>query len=125
MAHELNTYVSDLPAVEDWLAGDSRTLVFTVVDSSGSAVDISNATVSWSLHDRPYETDASTAVLSGSDSDVELVTDARVDTTAGEWEVRVDPSATTDLWGEFTQRPVVEQQDGSTASWRGEVVLTA
>lgn len=123
--HELSQYSAELPAVEGWLAGDDRALVFRVVDGDGDPVDISGATVSWALFERPYQTDPADAVLSGDDSGVELVTDNRVDTAGGEWEVRVDGAATEALWGSYWHRPEVVQQDGSTASWRGEAILTA
>jgi nitrogen fixation protein FixH len=123
--HELSQYTSELPTVDDWLAGDDRALVFQVVDGDGTAVDITGATVEWGLFERPYESDAGVAVLSEADSDVELVTDNRVNLEEGVWEVRVDGDATASLWGEYYQRPRVEQTDGSVASWRGEVVLEA
>jgi hypothetical protein len=124
--HDLTIYDYDLPAIEDFLSGDSRTLAFTVVDASGDPVDISNASVSWSLHERAYQDASDSTVLDGSDSGVELVTDSRVDTTAGEWEVRIDPSATDDgIYGQYWHRPVVEQQGGSTATWRGKLIITS
>lgn len=125
MAHQLSQYVSELPDVEDWISGDDRTLAFVVVDGDGDPIDISGATVSWFLTERPYQDDPSNAVLTGDDSGVEIVTDSRVDTAQGEFEVRVDADATDDLWGEFTHRPRVEQGDGTTASWRGSVEITA
>jgi len=125
MVHEISQYLAELPTIEDFLAGDDRTLAFQVVDGDGVAVDISNATVEWQLFERPYETETSEEVLSGSDSDVEIVTDSRVDTTNGEFEIRLDGSATAGLWGRYYQRPVVTQPDGTRASWRGEIVITA
>jgi len=125
MAHDLTQYAFELPDIEEWLAGDDRTIAFQVVQADGSPVDISGATVEWSLFDRAYETDTTDAVLDGNDSGVELVTDNRVNTADGEWEVRLDGAATADIWGEYYHRPRVEQSDGTEASWRGEVVLTA
>lgn len=126
MPHELTQYVSELPTVEDWISGDDRTLAFQVVDGSGTAVDITNATVSWELYRRAYEDGSSNAVLTGADADVELVTDSRVDLTNGEWEVRVGAAATeSDVWGEYHQRAIVEQDDGTTATWRGRVLIEA
>lgn len=125
MPHQLSTYVSELPTVEDWLAGDDRTLAFQVVDEDGNGVDITAATVHWELFERPYESDPSEAIIAGSDSDVELVTDSRVDAGNGEWEVRIEGGATDGEWGVYTQRPRVEQTDGTEASWLGEVILTA
>ena len=125
MATQISPYDYDLPETRDINAGDSRTFAFTVVDADGNPVDISNATVTWALFNRPYQDDPADAVLSGDDADVEVVTDNRVDTTAGEFEIRLEPSATEELWGEFTQRPEVVQLGGSTASWRGTVVVSA
>lgn len=125
MPHNLTQYAFELPDVDEWLAGDDRTLAFQVVDANGNGVDISGATVSWALFDRAYETDSADAVLDGSDSGVDLVTSGSVDSTIGEWEARIDGEATDDLWGKYLQRPMVEQSDGTEASWRGEVVLTA
>ena len=125
MPHNLDIYAFELPVVEDWLSGDNRTLAFVVVDGNGDPVDISGATVEWNIYERPYIDDPTEAVLSGDDADVELVTDSRVDTSAGQWEVRIDGEATDDHWGEFWQRPRVEQSDGTEASWRGRVVVTA
>jgi len=96
-----------------------------VTDAAGDPVDVSDVTFTWGLWNRAYQDDPADAVLTGDDSGVEIVTDDRVDTTAGEWEVRFDPAATEGLYGEYYQRPEVEQSDGSTASWAGEVILTA
>jgi hypothetical protein len=125
MVHETSIYVADLPTVEDWISGDDRTLAFHVVDGTGSAVDISSATVTWSLYGRPYNDDPSNAELTEADSGVEVVTDNRVDTTNGEYEVRIDGEATDGLWGEYWQRPIVEQTDGTEATWIGRVIITA
>jgi hypothetical protein len=114
-----------LPEVSEWLSGDDRTLVFQVVDGDGNPVDISTASVEWNLYERAYNDDPTNAVLSGTDSGVELVTDTRVDTTNGEWEVRIDGAATADLYGTYYHRPAVEQTDASSASWRGEITITA
>jgi hypothetical protein len=123
--HELDLYAFELPAIEEWISGDDRTLAFQVVDDTGAAVDISNATPDWRLYARPYHDDPADAVLTGDDSGVEIVTDSRVDTTNGEWEVWVDGDATGDRWGNYWHRPVVEQPDGTRASWKGKIVLTA
>lgn len=123
--HELSQFAFELPDIEEWLAGDDRTLAFQVVDDQGDPVDISGATVSWALFDRFYQDDPADAVLDDSDSGVELVTDNRVDTTAGEWQVRIDGEATDDIWGRKYHRPRVEQTDGTEASWVGTVILTA
>lgn len=123
--HDLSLYDFELPRIEDFLAGDSRTLAFQVVDQNGNGVDISNATVSWALYERAYQSDPGQAILSDADSGVETVTDNRVDTSVGEWEVRLDDNATDGEWGRLYHRPTVEQQDGTEANWFGELVLTA
>ncbi|MFW5964381.1 MAG: hypothetical protein ACOCQM_05900 [Natronomonas sp.] len=126
MPHDLSTHVYELPPVEEWISGDNRVLQFTVVDGVGDPVDISDAEMSWALYERAYQDDPDDAVLSDSDSGVEVVTDSRVDTEEGEWEVRIDADATADdIWGEYWHRPSVEQVDDSRASWRGRVVVTA
>jgi hypothetical protein len=125
MPHQLSQFAFELPDIDEWLSGDDRSLVFQVVDGDGNPVDISTASVEWTLYERAYNDDPTTAVLSGSDSGVELVTDNRVDTTNGEWEVRIDGAATADLYGTYWHRPAVEQTDGSSASWRGEILITA
>lgn len=123
--HELNQYDFTLPDIDEWLAGDDRTLAFQVTDAAGNGVDISQATIEWGLFDRPYVSDPAAAVIDGGDTDVEIVTDSRVDTTVGEFEVRIASTATEDLYGTFSQRPVVTQADGSSASWIGAVTMTA
>lgn len=125
MVHDLDVYAFALPTVDGWLSGDDRAFVFRVVDGDGTAVDISNATVKWGLYQRPYQSDPADAVLTGDDSGVEIVTDNRVDTTAGVFEVRIDGSATADRWGRYWHRPRVEQADDSVATWRGKVVIEA
>jgi len=125
MAHDLNIYAFELPAIEEWLAGDDRTLRFQVVDSAGEPVDVSEATFAWGLWDREYLDDSADAILTGDDSGVEVVTDNRVNTENGIWEVRVDGEATEDMWGEYYHRPSVTQSDGTEASWRGPAILTA
>jgi len=123
--HDLELYDFELPRIEDALAGDSRTLAFQVVDADGNGVDITPATVAWALFEREYQSDASDAVIDESDSAVSVVTDDGVDPTLGEFEVRLDPGATDALWGEFYHRPILDQADGSSVSWRGPLILTA
>jgi len=123
--HDLSLFAFELPTVEEWLAGDDRVLAFQVTDDAENPVDISNATVSWGLWTRPYQDADPDAVLTDADSGVEVVTDTRVDTTNGEFEVRVDGEATDGEFGEYCQRPLVEQSDGTEASWRGKIILTA
>lgn len=124
--HELDMYAFELPGVVEFFSGDTRVLAFTVVDDAGNTVDIDNADISWRLFERDYEDDPADAVLdSATDSDVELRDSVTVDPTQGEFEVRLDASASDDLWGEFYHRPKVVMPDDSTASWRGEVVITA
>jgi len=125
MPHQLDRFAFELPTVDEWLSGDDRVLQFVVTDGDGDPVDISTATVEWGLWDRAYEDDPADAVLTGDDSGVELVTDSRVDSENGEWEVRIDGAASADLYGTYWHRPAVEQSDGSKASWRGKISITA
>ncbi len=122
--NDLDWSAFELETIEDFFAGDSRQLSFQVVDSAGNAVDITGATVEWALYEREYMDDPADAILTGDDASVELVTDNRVDSENGQWEVRLDPAATEDMWGEYYHRPVVTDQEGNRASWRGEIVLT-
>lgn len=122
--HTLEESRFELPDIDDWYAGDSRVLSFSVV-RNGVAVDLSTATISWALYGRAYQDSADAALLSDGDSGVEVVTDDRVDVENGEFEVRIDAAATEGLWGEYWHRPEIQQQDGTVAQWRGEVVLTA
>jgi len=123
--HDLSLYAFELPAVEEWITGDNRLLAFQVTDDAENPVDISNADIEWALYERPYEDNPSTAVATGEDADVVIVDDARVDTTNGEFEVRVEGTITEDLAGEYWQRPSVTQPDNTTATWRGKIILTA
>lgn len=123
--HDLDPYAFELPGIDEWLAGDDRVLAFRVTDDDGTGIDIDSADVSWALFERAYQSDPADAVLTDSDSGVEVVTDNRVDTTAGEWEVRLDGAATEELHGRYYQRPALEQSDGTEASWRGTIILTA
>ena len=123
--HETSIYDFELPDIDERLSGDDLELAFRVTDADGNGVDISDATVSWGMWERPYEDDSADAILSDADSGVETVTDSRVDTQNGEWEVRIDGEATDDIWGEYWHRPRVEQSDGTEASWRGRIELTA
>lgn len=125
MTHEVSVYDFELPTIDDWLAGDDRTLAFTVTDGDGNSVDIQDATVYWEVFERPYQTDSANTVLDGGDSDVEIVTDSRVDSSKGEFEVRVDGEATDDIWGAYWHRPRVEEEDGSEVRWRGKIILAA
>jgi len=125
MPHDLTQYDFELPDIDDAFAGESRTLAFKVTDADGNGVDIDDATVRWMLAEREYQTETADAVLDGSDADVELVTDSRVDTSNGEWEVRLDSGALEDIWGEYHHRPEVEHADGSQVQWRGTIIVTA
>jgi hypothetical protein len=125
MVHDLSRSAFRLDAVEEFAAGDSRTLAYQVTDENGNGIDISTADISWRLVGRAYE-DRADAVLDDSDAGVTVTTTASgVDATIGEFEVQLGPDATAGLWGSYTQVPSVEQLDGSTASWVGEVTLTA
>lgn len=125
MPHTASPTDFTLATIDDFLAGDSREIAFQVVDANGNGVPISNATVEWRLFARDYQTGDSDATLTGDDSNVEIVTDNRADTSVGEFEVRLDPAATEDLYGKFYQRPKVIQSNGDEATWRGELIISA
>jgi len=126
MPHDLSLFDYELPDIDEYLSGDDRTIVFQVVDDTGTGVDISGATVEWSLHERAYQDSSDSTVLSGDDSEVELVTDNRTNPTNGQWEVRIGNSATVDdIYGEYWHRPRVIQSLGTSASWRGKIIITA
>ena len=111
------------PIDDGWMAGDSRTLNFTVVQG-GDPKDITNDEVEWYLIERPYHKPAE-ALLSGDDASVDIRTEDVVDPTAGEFRVDIKPEATECLWGEYHQLVVVDPPVASRQSWRGDVVVEA
>lgn len=121
MATTLDNGRFELPDITDWYAGDSRILAFTV-ERDGTLIDLTNATITWGLWEKAYQEEEADAILTGDSAGVEIVTDSRVDAENGEFEVRLDPEATEDIYGEFWHRPQVTQ-GGTTASWRGRVLL--
>lgn len=124
MTHSLDPTRYYLNPVDDWLAGDSRRFEFTVTDSAGNTIDISNYSFEWYLLDNDYDPDAD-AVYDDSNAGIEIVTDSRVDTTVGEFEVRIDEGVTSGEWGDYYQRVVVDPVDDTLQSWEGEVILAA
>lgn len=124
MALDLSPDGFRLDPVEDWVTGDSHTFAFTVTLEDGSAKDISNDSLKWALLERAYD-DRSDAIVTESDSGVEIVTSGTVDPTAGEFEVRVDEDTVTDVWGRLSQRVAVDPIDDSQQTWIGEVLLTS
>jgi hypothetical protein len=112
-----------LPTIDGFPASDSRVLAFTVLLADGTPRDISDDTVEWYLLDKPY-TDIQSPLVSDSDPGVEVVTDSRVDTTAGEFEVRIDEGTLAGEWGSVYQRVRVDAIGETRQSWTGEVVLT-
>ena len=125
MAHTVSLSDFELDDIDEWLSGDDRTLAFVVKDGDGNTVDISAATVTWALYERAYNDDPDDAVINQDAGTVDVVTDSRVDTADGEFEIRIDGDATADKYGEYWYRPVVEMSDGTRASWRGRIELTA
>lgn len=124
MAHSLDPSDFYLPTIDEFIAGDTRVLAF-VVENDGTPMDLTGTTITWALFDREYQDDPADAVIDGGDPDVDVVTDSRVDLTAGEFEVRIGADASEGLYGQYFHRPKVEQTDGTTASWLGECVITA
>jgi len=122
---DLNPDEATLSTIDGFPASDSRTLAFTVVFADGSTRDISSDEIEWYLLDKPYESD-SDAIVDNDSTGIEIVTDNRVDTANGEFEVRVSPDALADEWGSVHQRIRIATAGGETdLSWRGEIILTA
>jgi hypothetical protein len=106
--------------IEDWVAGDSRRIRFTVTQD-GSPRDISNDTLEWRLSRRPYQrTDTE---LSDGDPGVEIISGSVFDPETGVFEVRIDSGVTSDIWGELYQTVVVDAAEDTRQSWLGEVWL--
>lgn len=121
MPTELSPARNELDPITGWPAGDSRQLSFTVTQD-GTPKDISNDEVEWYLLEREYDALAD-AVLSPSDSRVDIRTNTVVDPTAGEFRVDIADDESSDLWGEYTQVVVVDPPGDSRQSWRGDVVI--
>jgi hypothetical protein len=106
--------------VEDWVAGDSRRIRFTVTQN-GSPRDITNDSIEWRLSRRPYQrTDTQ---LSDGDTGVTIISESVFDPTTGVFEVRIDSGVTSDIWGELYQTVVVDAAEDTRQSWLGEVWL--
>lgn len=112
-----------LPTIDGFPASDSRVLAFTVLLDDGTPRDISDDTVEWYVVEKPY-TDIQTAIVDDASAGVEVVTDSRVDTTAGEFEVRIDEGTLAGSWGSVYQRVRVDAPGETRQSWTGEVVLS-
>jgi hypothetical protein len=121
MPTELSPSRNELSVVDGWPQADSRQFSF-VVTQDGSPKDISNDEIEWYLLTEPYDNLAD-AVLSPSNSRVEIRTSAVVDPTAGEFRVDIAEAEDSDLWGEYTQVVVVDPPGDSRQSWRGPVVI--
>ena len=121
MVTQLSPQRFDLPKIDGWAAGDNRQLSF-VVTQDGAPKDITGDDIRWQLLERPYH-DNSDAVVSGDDDGVEIRRETFVDAEAGEFRVDIGASATVGLWGEYTQRVVVDPPLDSQQSWRGDVVI--
>jgi hypothetical protein len=124
MQQDLNADRATLPTIDGFPASDARRLEYTVLLSDGTPRDISNDTPEWYLLGKPYDNDAD-ALVSDSDPDVEIVTDSRVDTTAGVFEVRIDPDALAGEWGPRYQRIRIDAPGDTRLTWEGEIILTA
>ena len=121
MVTQLSPQRFDLPKIDGWAAGDNRQLLF-VVTQDGDPKDITTDDIRWQLLERPYH-DSTDAVLSGESSGVEVRRDGVVDPEAGEFRVDIGASATSGLWGEYTQRVVVDPPSDTQQTWRGSVVI--
>ena len=121
MVTQLSPQRFDLPKIDGWAAGDNRQLSF-VVTQDGDPKDITTDDIRWQLLERPYH-DSDDAVLSGDSDAVDIRRDSVVDAEAGEFRVDIGASATVGLWGEYTQRVVVDPPNDTQQTWRGGVVL--
>jgi hypothetical protein len=121
MVQSLTPGIFRLDRIDEFYSGDETTLQYKVKDAGGADVDITNATETWRLVRRAYQ-DRVDAELTDADTDVTLT---ETSPAAGEFEVTIGASATTDLWGSFTQVVQVEDSGGDTDIWAGEVILTA
>lgn len=111
-------------AIEHYLSDDSREIDYTVTEAdSDTTIDVSGADLSWYVVEREYEAEAD-AVLSDGDSGVEIDT-STVDPTAGEVRIDVDKDATTDLWGRYTAKLVLEQGANDRTTWRSRLTIEA
>lgn len=99
-------------ASHPYIAGDDVTLVFTVVDSAGAAVDLSSSTIRWGLFASPGYQPATTASVSKASGG------SGIDTTSaasGIVKVSIDSADTTDLDpGKYYQE--LEAVDGGEVS---------
>lgn len=118
MVHALSTQSFELSTITGWLSGDSRRLTF-VVTQNDAVKDITSDTLQWQLLRRPYHTRAD-AVLDETSDGVELTV---IDGENGEFRVDVAADATDGLWGQHSQRVVVDPPSETRQSWRGDVVL--
>jgi len=121
MVTQLSPQRFDLPKIDGWAAGDNRQLSF-VVTQDGEPKDITADDIRWQLLERPYH-DSDDAVLSGDFEGVEIRREGVADAEAGEFRVDIGASATGGLWGEYTQRVVVDPPNDTQQTWRGGVVL--
>lgn len=112
-----------LDPIDGFPAGDSRRLEFTVVFADGTPRDVSDDTIEWYLLDKPYD-DIANAIVDGDDPGVEVVTDNRVKTDEGEFDVRIDEDTLTGEWGSLYQVVRVDAPGETRQSWTGEVILT-
>ena len=121
MVTQLSPQRFDLPKIDGWAAGDNRQLLF-VVTQNGEPKDITADDIRWQLLERPYH-DSTDAVLSGDSEGVEIRREGVVEAEAGEFRVDIGASATVGLWGEYTQRVVVDPPNDTQQTWRGGVVI--
>lgn len=121
---DLNADVATIPEIDGFPASDSRRLEFTVLLADGSPRDISNDSVEWYLLDKPYDPDAD-AIVDGTSTGVEIVTDSRVDTTNGEFQIRIGADTLAEEWGPVVQRVRIDAPGDTELSWRGDVILLA
>lgn len=107
----LNTSYSALNIFDEiaFVAGSTYTLRFTVVNQSGTGVDLSSATIRWKL--APYG------------SDYAVVEKTGVVTATSVFEVNLSASDTDGLGGKYSYQPIITFANGAVII-PGQGILT-
>lgn len=88
-------------------AGDDDRLEFTITQSDGSALDLTNMSIVWQLADRA----AGPALITKDSANAGEI--AVVDTVGGRFDVLLDPADTADLSGSFYHEVELTDVDGN------------
>lgn len=65
---------SDITADDDFFIGEDKSLVFTVTDAAGDALNISGWSLSWMVKRRRADADGSALIVKTTDDDIALTT---------------------------------------------------